>query len=66
MRWPWSRSEDEKIDAARKIVEAERDLREARQELANVQARKDAVDRFAEAVQDALRGKGNGHATARR
>jgi hypothetical protein len=64
IRWPWQRSEQEKIDAAIRIVEAERDLREARVVRAGVDRLGVKVDEFVEAVRTTLTGGGptNGHA----
>jgi hypothetical protein len=64
MRWPWRRSEAEKIEAAVRIVEAERDLREARVVRAGVDRLGVNVDDFVEAVRQTFQGGGptNGHA----
>lgn len=66
MKWPWTRSIEERIHAAERIVEAERDLREAQIERAKVDVRKARSDEFIEAMRDSFRGKGNGHAPVRR
>jgi len=58
MKCPWQRSEAEKIDAAVRIVEAERDLREARVARAGVERLGIRVDELRQALQGGTPGAG--------